>query len=129
MHSDWKSVDPVVRALIGRLSVPIAALPGAQRMVLYGSYAKGTQSADSDVDLAVFFSEANSLPLLAEYRCLARICATSEFDVQVQAFSAGELENPCGIVEEIVRYGVELKLRPRADEAFGAGLPAARISV
>lgn len=114
-------MDPAVRALIGRLSAPIAALAGAQTLVLYGSYAKGTQSVQSDVDLAVFFSTANTLPLLAEYRSLARICATSEFDVQVQAFSAGELESPCGIVEEIVRYGVELALHPPADEACGNG--------
>lgn len=112
MRSDWESLDPSVLRLLTRLASPISRLPGAERMVLYGSYAKGTNIEGSDVDLAVFFGGEKDPVLLEEYRSLARICATSEYDVQVQAFSSEELASPCGIVEEIDLYGVELPLFP-----------------
>lgn len=110
MRTDWETVDPRVVALLTKLGRSIAQLPGVDRMVLYGSYAKGTSNEESDIDLAVFFSEKNDPLLLEEYRRLARICATPDYDIQVQAFSVTELESPCGIIEEIDLYGVELPL-------------------
>lgn len=110
MRTDWETVDPRVVALLTKLGRSIAQLPGVDRMVLYGSYAKGTSNEESDIDLAVFFSEKNDPLLLEEYRRLAHICATPDFDIQVQAFSVAELESPCGIIEEIDLYGVELPL-------------------
>lgn len=86
----------------------IYALPGVERAMLFGSYAKGTARADSDIDLAVFFSTVKSC-LLDEYRALVRICSKTGLDIQVQVFDVCELSEPCGIVEEIVRYGVELE--------------------
>ncbi|HOS18079.1 MAG TPA: nucleotidyltransferase domain-containing protein [Clostridia bacterium] len=112
MRSDWESLDPAVLGLLTRLARPISRLPGAEHMVLYGSYAKGTNTEGSDVDLAVFFRGEKDPVLLEEYRSLARICASNEYDVQVQAFSSEELASPCGIVEEIDLYGVELPLFP-----------------
>lgn len=111
MRRDWENLDPRLLRLIGPLLPKIAALAGVEKLVLYGSYAKGTQTEGSDVDLAVFFSEANGSLLLEEYRSLAHICATPEIDMQVQAFSLAELDSPCGIIEEIARHGVELPLR------------------
>ena len=110
MRTDWQTVDPRVVALLTQLGKTIAQMPGVARMVLYGSYAKGTSNEESDIDLAVFFTEKGDAVLLEEYRRLAHICATSDFDIQVQAFSEAELESPCGIIEEIDLYGVEMPL-------------------
>ncbi|HWQ58389.1 MAG TPA: nucleotidyltransferase domain-containing protein [Clostridia bacterium] len=111
MRNNWETLDPAILGLLTRLGRSIAELPGAERMVLYGSYAKGTNTEESDVDLAVFFRGGGNSALLEEYRRLARICATDEYDVQVQAFSSDELANPCGIIEEIDAHGVELPLK------------------
>lgn len=87
----------------------IANLPGVCKIVLYGSYAKGTQTETSDIDLAVFFK--NDKPcLLDEYRQLVRLVSGIGVDVQVQAFHAFELNDPCGIIEEILTFGIELPL-------------------
>ncbi len=85
----------------------IARLSGVDRVVLYGSYAKGTQSDESDLDLAVFFDSTKPC-LLDEYRALNKICVNAELDIQVQAFHAFELLEPCGIIEEIDTFGIEL---------------------
>jgi len=129
MRTDWETVDPRVVALLTKLGRSIAQLPGVDRMVLYGSYAKGTNNEESDIDLAVFFSEKNDPLLLEEYRRLARICATPDFDIQVQAFSVAELESPCGIIEEIDLYGVELPLfLPQAQGGAASIAPAKNAS-
>jgi len=41
---------------------------------------------------------------------LARICANTQVDIQVQPFHAYELLQPCGIIEEVVTYGIELRV-------------------
>ena len=87
----------------------ISKLPDVDKIVLFGSYAKGTAEAESDVDLAVFF-QAEEECLVAQYRALTRICANPELDIQVQPFHTYELLQPCGIIEEVVTYGIELKI-------------------
>lgn len=89
----------------------IAALPGVVRVILYGSYAKGTQTEASDIDLAVFFDSEEPC-LKKEYRLLAEICRSAELDIQAQAFHAGELNEPCGILDEILAHGVDIPLDP-----------------
>jgi predicted nucleotidyltransferase len=85
----------------------IAALPDVDKIVLFGSFAKGCAECDSDIDLAVFFTSENAR-LLRQYRQLARICVNSTIDIQVQPFHTYELATPCGIIEEIEAYGLEL---------------------
>ena len=87
----------------------IAEIPGVCKIVLYGSYAKGTQTETSDIDLAVFFASDKPC-LLDEYRQLVRLVSGLGVDVQVQAFHAFELIDPCGIIEEILTFGIELPL-------------------
>ena len=85
----------------------IAALAEVDKIVLFGSYAKGNAECDSDVDLAVFFHTQDAR-MLRQYRQLARICVNSSLDIQVQPFHTIELSTPCGIIEEIEAYGLEL---------------------
>lgn len=85
----------------------IFRIPGAAKVILFGSYAKGTANAESDIDLAVFF-DSDKECFIEEYRRLVDICSDSPMDIQVQAFGVCELHEPCGIVEEIVTFGVEL---------------------
>ena len=73
---------------------------------MYGSYAKGTNRDDSDLDVAVFFDLPEDR-MLECYHRLVPLCRIPEMDIQVQAFPAAELSSPCGIFEEILRYGIE----------------------
>ena len=87
----------------------IYALPEVDQVVLFGSFAKGCAVCESDIDLAVFVQNKDAR-LLRIYRQLARICVNSEIDIQVQPFHTYELATPCGIIEEIEAYGIELCL-------------------
>ncbi len=40
-----------------------------ERIVLYGSYARGTQKGSSDVDLAIFLDEDSPYPILDDEGC------------------------------------------------------------
>jgi len=86
----------------------IYALQNVSKVVLFGSYAKRSAECESDIDLAVFFDYADAR-LLKQYRQLARICVNPEIDIQVQPFHTYELATPCGIIEEIEAYGLELR--------------------
>ena len=88
----------------------ISRLPDVEKIVLFGSYAKGTAEPDSDVDLAVFF-RAQEECLREQYRALCRICVNPALDIQAQPFHAYELLQPCGIIEEVVTYGIELRVK------------------
>ena len=113
-------------ALLNETIRRIAEIPEVERIILFGSYAKGTPSDQSDIDLAVFFQTQESC-LLKEYRQLSRICRNPVLDIQVQAFDTLELREPCGIMEEIVGFGVTLYVKEtRAAEKPGRGTEFSR---
>ena len=86
----------------------IKTIEGVEKIIIFGSFAKGTNKPNSDLDVAVFFKTEEPI-LIAQYRELSKICTCPEIDIQVQAFSVVELNNPCGIIEEIVKYGQEYR--------------------
>ncbi len=96
-------------AFMNECCTKISALPDVHKIVLFGSYAKGIAEPESDIDLAVFFDTEDDC-LLGQYHMLARICANTQVDIQVQPFHAYELFQPCGIIEEVVTYGIELRV-------------------
>lgn len=96
------AADKIIRSCLRQ----IHDLPNVEKVVVYGSYAKGTNRDDSDVDVAVFFSLPEE-EMLDCYRRLVKICNIPDADIQVQAFPVTELIDPCGIIEEIVTFGVE----------------------
>lgn len=105
--NDFSRIIPQHADRMKDICLQIFKLPGAEKVVLFGSYAKGEANRESDIDLAVFFSEKQDC-LLEEYRQLARICANPIVDIQAQPFHAEELHAPCGIIDEVVTYGIEL---------------------
>jgi predicted nucleotidyltransferase len=90
-----------------RLNI-IKTLRGVEKIIIFGSYAKGTNEPSSDIDIAIFFNSEEPV-LLEQFRTLSKICVCPEIDIQVQAFSISELNEPCGIIEEIVNYGIEYR--------------------
>ncbi|MDD4689592.1 MAG: nucleotidyltransferase domain-containing protein [Eubacteriales bacterium] len=76
---------------------------------LFGSYYKGTYNSESDVDLAFFLTDEYDIN--NALRRLLSVCGKEEYDIQPQVFSAQEIENKMGIVEEILDNGMEIYCR------------------
>jgi predicted nucleotidyltransferase len=80
------------------------------KVYLYGSYARGTQSWDSDVDLCFFLRSLDSgrsadigITLLGMTRKYdPRIC------IEPRIFPASELDNDNPFVKEVLRTGYEI---------------------
>jgi predicted nucleotidyltransferase len=107
MSHDFEGIFGDKAALMREICRAINSLPEVKKIVLFGSFAKGCAQCESDIDLAVFFDSSDAR-LLRHYRQLARICVNSTIDIQVQPFHTYELATPCGIIEEIEAYGLEL---------------------
>jgi predicted nucleotidyltransferase len=106
--SDFEGLFGEHAALMRAICRKIDTLSNVSKIVLFGSYAKRCAESESDIDLAVFFDSSDAR-LLRQYRELARICVNPEIDIQVQPFHTYELATPCGIIEEIEAYGLELR--------------------
>ena len=81
-----------------------------EKVILFGSYAKGTYRADSDIDLAIIspnFKEEECIENMTLLLCKANILKA---DIQTIPFSVEEYNNPKGIVEEILNTGIELQV-------------------
>jgi predicted nucleotidyltransferase len=79
------------------------------KVYLYGSYAKGTQREDSDIDVCFFsaaFESKRRWDVLTELFCLK-----SKYDqdvlIEPNAFPTTELHNDNPFVKEVLRTGVE----------------------
>lgn len=97
--------DSVRQEIVACLDA-VCAYPGISRVFVYGSYAKGTQKPGSDLDVAAFLQSAAQEDLLPAFRALTKICLRAPIEIQIQVFFESELLSPCGIVEEIVKYGI-----------------------
>jgi predicted nucleotidyltransferase len=86
------------------------------RVYLFGSYAKGTQRPDSDIDIAVMverfpedpkemFRTGTRLSMLAyEY--------SERYDIEVQPSYVSLNNNASGFVSTILRTGIEVRVLP-----------------
>ena len=97
-----KVLADFVRQLTGIISV--------YKVLLYGSYAKGTWKKDSDIDIAVFIPNEVLISHRDIFRKISSLAGSFDYDIQAQVFSETEYHNPVGIVEEIVVYGLEIKV-------------------
>ncbi|MGI6004980.1 MAG: nucleotidyltransferase domain-containing protein [Christensenellales bacterium] len=55
----------VIRSVLDRATAALKTVPGIQAVVLGGSRARGTHSADSDIDMGIYYSGSASLDLSA----------------------------------------------------------------
>jgi predicted nucleotidyltransferase len=89
------------------------ALPGVERMILFGSRARGLPHDDSDYDVAVLFRD------LSDTRAVRRILSDLAYDHVLSGFfirpfplSSRYLDPPGGhateLAEDIARDGVEV---------------------
>ena len=106
MAADIKTVNTILRQYIHDVA---RAMP-IDKVYLYGSYAKGTQQEDSDVDICFFsesFSARRTLDVLTELFML-KVKYDKYLLIEPNAFPTSEIYNDNPFVKEILRYGQEI---------------------
>lgn len=79
------------------------------RAILFGSYAKGTYHEDSDIDLAIFTDSFRDLERVDGIKYLLKKARKyRDVDLQPIPFTNQDYRVPLGIVEEILKTGIEV---------------------
>lgn len=107
MVKDSESIQNIVKNYVQKISllIPIS------KVILFGSYAKGTYDKNSDIDLAIFSDYFEGMKGVDAFKFL--FMQTLEYDVDLEplAFTAADYREPVGIVEEILKTGIEIPLQ------------------
>ena len=74
------------------------------RLYMFGSHAKGTAQAESDIDLAVFWDQDEIDNFDADV-LLMRLTRNVDLSIEPHAFSKKDFENPDPFVKEIITTG------------------------
>ena len=106
MATDFETVITIVQQYIADVKkvMPI------DKVYLYGSYAKGIQRDNSDVDICFFsqaFESRHSLDILTELFYL-KIKYDKDILIEPNAFPVSALYNDNPFVKEIIRTGREI---------------------
>jgi predicted nucleotidyltransferase len=77
-----------------------------QKIILFGSHVKGNSHKDSDIDIAVVFTDyANRLDRQVE---LMKLTRAVDSRIEPHPFRASEFERSNPFVNEIISYGVNV---------------------
>lgn len=109
MDSIPESIQRVIEDYITKLSKEIPI----EKVILFGSYAKGTTHKYSDVDIAVFSDYFKNMSRIEGIQFLLLNAMDYDIDLEPQPFSMDEYEHPVGLVNEILTTGIELP-KPQA---------------
>jgi predicted nucleotidyltransferase len=100
--------EAIRNSLEGYISDVKKAMP-IDKVYLYGSYAKGNPTKQSDVDICFFsrsFENKRTVDILTEL--LGLTLKYNDVFIEPRAFPLSELENDNPLVKEIVRTGQEI---------------------
>jgi uncharacterized protein len=113
MQAMQPSDDPILR----RFRAALDELYGErlERVVLFGSRARGEAGEDSDYDVAVFLNDLKEGDLNNRWRELDRladlrseILSDTEAFIDAKPYPAGAYLNPTALMDDIRREGVDL---------------------
>jgi predicted nucleotidyltransferase len=83
-----------------------------QKVIIFGSQAKGTFNEDSDIDIAVVSKDFETMDLWERARYLGRAARGIPYPIEVLGFSPSQLKKieRGTILDEITRSGIEVKV-------------------
>jgi predicted nucleotidyltransferase len=79
------------------------------KVILFGSYAKGTHNDDSDIDIAVIFKDYDNL--IDMQLELMKLRRKIDSRIEPHPFRESEFDISDPVVNEIVKYGEEIKIK------------------
>ena len=78
-----------------------------ENVILFGSYAKGTNHADSDIDLAIIFKSIDDIiDMQIE---LMKMRTDDDLMIEPHPFSLSDFQPSNPVVSEILKTGIEIK--------------------
>ena len=81
------------------------------KVILFGSYAKGTNHEDSDIDLAIFSDDFSNMERIEALKFLLLKASDLTIDLQPQPFTLADLEDEDNwLAKEVEETGIELKV-------------------
>ena len=101
----------VVKQLVERYAIDVRNVFPVDKVILYGSYAKGTADEQSDIDICFFlesFGGKRRIDILKELLGLMHKYTGVFFEPIV--FPTSEIQNDNPFVKEILRTGIEVNL-------------------
>lgn len=99
-------IQKIIEEYLNELSNQIPV----QKAILFGSYAKGTSHQYSDVDIAIFSDYFKGMSRVDGIHFLLLSAIDYDMDIEPQSFTMDEYNEPVGLVEEILKTGIELEL-------------------
>ena len=107
MAANYETVNNIVQQYVADVKrvMPI------DKAVLYGSYAKGTATEWSDVDVCFFsetFAHERSIEILTDLLGIAGKYHSSDVCIEPRAFLTSDIEDDNPFVREVLRTGREI---------------------
>lgn len=100
-----ENIRDIVEEYLKDLSLEIKI----DKAILFGSYAKGDYSVDSDIDLAIFSDSFKDMDYIESIKYLLKKARKYRgVDLQPIAFTNQDYEDGLGIVEDVLRTGIEV---------------------
>lgn len=96
-------IQKIVRAYIADLGKQIPI----EKVIIFGSYAKGNPHEFSDVDIAIFSDYFKGMSRIDNLYFLLLKAADYDIDLVPQGFTMDYYHEPVGLVSEIIKTGVE----------------------
>jgi predicted nucleotidyltransferase len=81
-----------------------------RKAILFGSYAKGTYDVESDIDLAIFSEHFEGASRVEGITYLLINAMDYDIDLEPVAFTGKEYDERLGIVDEIIKTGIEIPI-------------------
>lgn len=104
------NVETVNQAIMSYVADVKTTLP-IEKAYLYGSYAKGTPTEYSDVDVCFFlqtFGKKRSVDIVTDLLTIA--AKYPDLDIEPRAFQMAEIERGNPFVKEVMRTGREIRI-------------------
>jgi len=83
-----------------------------QKVIVFGSQAKGTFNKDSDIDIAIISKDFEKKGLWDRAKYLGRAARNIPYPIEALGFSPSQLKNVASgtMLDEITRSGIEVKV-------------------